>query len=327
MSRRILGLPGQCVAVWAVVALVVLVAEGSGRSLYVVTASAALCLAVAGSGLAYIYGQAGMLSMGQAGLWGVGAFTAAILAQHGWGFIPCCVAATTASALGGLVLAIPALRVRGHHFLIITFVFTLLLVTVGGNLSITGGSQGLVVVNKPAVFGWAADTPDRMLVLYAVLYGLATAALLAVKAHRLGRLTLLVRENETLAAALGVNVAAMKFLAFAVSGAFAGLGGAMYCYFVQSIAPELFGLTAATNLATIVIIGGSRYTLGPLVGALITQFIPLLLGFSPNVSSGVNGALLVVIILVAGSGVAGVVARLGRLRIAGRSVLVPRSES
>jgi branched-chain amino acid transport system permease protein len=314
VKQRLNGALYRHLGVWVLVFLVVLITDSAGRSLYTATVISVLSYAVTGSGLGYIYGQAGMLSMAQAGLWGVGAFSAAIATDDwGWGFLPSCLIAIVFCTIGGLVLAVPALRVKGHYFLIITFIVTLLLVTVGTNISITGGAQGRIITEVPSVFGWAADTPSRMLILFGILYAIAASVLILIKRHRLGRLTLLVRENETLAAALGVNVAGLKFLAFAVSGAFAGLGGAMYCYFVQVIAPETFGLASATLLASAVIVGGARFTVGPLIGALIIQLIPLLLGFSPTVSSGVNGALLIVIILVAGGGIAGLGAKLPAL--------------
>ncbi|HVW43654.1 MAG TPA: branched-chain amino acid ABC transporter permease [Amycolatopsis sp.] len=312
--------------VWAFVALVVVVTYAASRSLYTATVISAFSYAVASSGLGYIYGQAGMLSMAQAGLWGIGAFVAAIATDDwGWGFLTSCLVAIVLCTVAGLVLAVPALRVKGHYFLIITFIATLLLVTVGTNVSVTGGAQGRVIADMPSIFGWTADTPTAMLIMFGVLYAIAASVLILLKRTRSGRLTLLVRENETLAAALGVNVAALKFLAFAISGAFAGLGGAMYAYFIQAIAPETFGLGAATMLAAAVIVGGARFTLGPLIGALIIQLVPLLLGFSPTVSAGVNGALLVVIILVASGGVAGLAARLGTL-LRRRRVPVPERD-
>jgi branched-chain amino acid transport system permease protein len=254
------------------------------------------------------------MSMAHAGLWGIGAYTAAIAVER-WhvDFLQACLLAIIVAGLAGAVVALPALRARSHYFLIVTFILTLLVVVAGNNLgSLTGGPLGKVLIAHPVVFGVDMREPRSMFALYFVLYVISLLAYYGFGATKFGRSLVMIRENEDLARALGVDTRLLKFGAFAVSGLFAGLGGAMLAYYLRYLVPDLFGLSGAVLIPLILLIGGSRSGIGPLLGAFTVQFLPLFLGFSPNVSFGVNGALLIVIILLASDGIAGWFGRVGK---------------
>jgi branched-chain amino acid transport system permease protein len=255
-------------------------------------------------GLAILFGQAGIMSVGHAALMGVGAYTGAILARdlgmNLWEALPC--AALFSAFVAGLV-GLPSLRVGGHHFVIITFamcgLFTIIL-TNGGPF--TGAATGLDVAAMGTVLGVNFGKLQNMYLLVAVFALASMAAMWLVMASSYGRTLRSIRENEALAAALGVDVAFHKIVAFMVSGAFAGVAGILQVYFLQHISPDLYGAFPSIYIALMVMLGGPRTLFGPLVGAVIVGFLPEVLNLDPidaRIAYGV-GLILVILLLPGG---------------------------
>jgi branched-chain amino acid transport system permease protein len=276
---------------------------------------------VALCGLAILFGQAGIMSVGHAALMGVGAYAAAIASRDlGLGFFSSLpIAAFLSAAVAGLV-GLPSLRVGGHHFVIITFamcgLFTIVL-TNGG--AFTGSATGLDVQPIGSVLGidFARLPNFYLLVLGFVAAGMAVMALIIVSPY--GRTLRSIRENEALAAALGVNVGLHKILAFMVSGAFAGVAGVLQLYYLLHISPDLYGAFPSITIALMVMLGGARLLFGPLVGALIVSFLPEVLNLDPvdaRIAYGIG--LILVILLLPG----GVMAGLENLYLAVRRRMV-----
>ena len=259
-------------------------------------------------GLAILFGQAGIMSVGHAALMGVGAYTGAILARdlnfNLWEALP---AAALFSALVAGLVGLPSLRVGGHHFVIITFalcgLFTIIL-TNGGPF--TGAATGLDVGPIGTVLGvnFSRLQNTYLLVVFFVLASIALMGLVMISSY--GRTLRSIRENEALAAALGVNVGFHKIVAFMVSGAFAGVAGILQVYFLQHISPDLYGAFPSVYIALMVMLGGPRMLFGPLVGALIVSFLPEVLNLDPidaRIAYGVG--LILVILLLPGGVMAG----------------------
>ena len=194
-------------------------------------------------GLSVLFGQAGILSVGHAALMGVGAYTAAILANDlGMGFWSALPFAMAASALVAGLLGLPSLRVSGHHFIIITFAFGALfsiVLTNGG--SFTGAATGLDVGPIGRPFGINLDKTQNyyLLVVGAVLLSILATQLIASSAY--GRTLRAIRENEPLARSIGINTGLHKLGAFMVSGLFAGAAGILEAYYLRHISPTLYG--------------------------------------------------------------------------------------
>ena len=256
-------------------------------------------------GLAILFGQAGIMSVGHAALMGVGAYTGAILARDlglsFWAAAPC--AALLSAAVAGLV-GLPSLRVGGHHFVIITFalcgLFTILL-TNGG--AFTGAATGLDVAVIGTVFGVNFARLQNFYLLTIVFVFASLAVMQLVMVSRYGRTLRSIRENETLAAALGVNVRLHKIVAFMVSGAFAGIAGILQLYFLQHISPDLYGAFPSVYIALMVMLGGPRMLLGPLMGAFIVSFLPEVMNLDPIDARIAYGFGLIAVILLLPGGV------------------------
>jgi len=274
-------------------------------------------VAIALYGLAVLFGQAGILSVGHAGLIGVGAYTAAIIAgRYGLGFWPALPIAAVITALVAGVLGLPALRVSGHHYVIITFAFCALLTIVltnGG--SFTGAAAGLDVGPIGSLFGIRLDRLRNTYLLVVAVLLLAMLATHLIANSRYGRTLRSIRENELLARAIGINTAWHKIGAFMVSGVFAGIAGVLQAYYLRHISPTLYGAFPSVYLALMVMLGGPRLLYGPFAGAVIVNFLPEILDMDPvdaRIAYGVG--LVAVILLLPGGVMAGFAALARRAR-------------
>jgi branched-chain amino acid transport system permease protein len=250
-------------------------------------------------GLSVLFGQTGILSMGHAALVGVGAYTAALLARDFdigfWVSIP---VAGIMAAIVAAIIGIPSLRVSGHHFVIMTFAFGQLLtiiLTNGGDY--TGAASGLDMGQPVTMFGADLDALPRFYLLVVAFVTISAVASWAIINSSYGRTLRAIRENEKLAAALGINVGRHKIGAFIVSGVFAGVSGVLLAYFLRHISPGQFASFPSIYLALMVMIGGARLLLGPLAGGILVSFLPEVLNLDPVQSRILYGVCLIAVIL------------------------------
>ena len=267
--------------------------------------------AIALYGLGIQFGQAGIMSVGHAALMGIGAYASAMLYNHFgigfWASLP--VSFVSAAIVGGLI-GLPSLRVSGQHYIIITFCFCSLLViclTNGGAL--TGAGTGLDVPSIPTTFGINFNKLENYYYLTLVALLLSLALIYVVMNSAYGRTLRAIRENEALARSCGIDVDRMKISAFMLSGGFAGLAGTLQAYNLLHISPTLYGAFPSLYLALMVMLGGARLIFGPLLGAILVNFLPEVLHLDPVDSRIAYGvALLVVILLLPGGVSAGLLA-------------------
>jgi len=250
-------------------------------------------------GLSVLFGQTGILSMGHTALVGVGAYTAALLARDFdigfWVSIP---VAGIMAAIVAAIIGIPSLRVSGHHFVIMTFAFGQLMtiiLTNGGDY--TGGASGLDMGKPVTMFGADLDALPRFYLLVVAFVTISAVASWAIINSSYGRTLRAIRENEKLAAALGINVGRHKIGAFIVSGVFAGVSGVLLAYFLRHISPGQFASFPSIYLALMVMIGGARLLLGPLAGGILVSFLPEVLNLDPVQSRILYGVCLIAVIL------------------------------
>lgn len=276
--------------------------------------------AIALYGLSLQFGQAGIMSVGHAGIMGVGGYTAAILAnQLGLNFWESLPLAMLLSALAAAVVGLPSLRVGGQHYIIITFCFCALLVialTNGGTF--TGAATGLDVGPIPGVFGVRFAKLDNMYFLCLAALTISIAVTFSIVHSPYGRTLWSIRENEPLARAVGINTNLHKIGVFAISGAFAGLGGILQTYYLRHISPELYGAFPSLYLALMIMLGGARPLYGPLIGSIIVNFLPELGGLDPIDSRIAYGVGLLLVILLLPGGVSGGLLSLYRRSIKSR---------
>jgi branched-chain amino acid transport system permease protein len=256
-------------------------------------------------GLGIQFGQAGIMSVGHAAFLGIGAYTAAILSgKLGVGFwlaLPFSI--LFSAGIAGLI-GLPSLRVGGQHYIIITFCFCALFsiaLTNGGTF--TGSATGLDVGSIDPIFGVNFDQLRNAyyLVVAALLICLLATYLIMNSSY--GRTLRAIRENETLARAVGINSAIHKIGALMVSGAFAGAAGILQAYYLRHISPGLYGPFPSLYLALMVMLGGARLLYGPLAGAIIVSFLPEILNLNPIDSRIAYGIGLLAVILLLPGGV------------------------
>lgn len=238
--------------------------------------------------LNFIMGYAGIFSVAHAVFFGVGAYAGAQIALH---FIPDILLACIASALlsGGLslLLALPALRVRGEYFVVASLGLQMVASTLFAELKpLTGGMGGLTGIPLPTLLGFRVDILPVALVALALIL-LATAAL---SRSSFGRTLQTIRDAESAAEALGKNVAIAKTLAVAFACAGAGIAGALYALHVSFINTESFTMDYSVQIMAMVIIGGTGTLAGPLLGAVLLLSLPAVLAFVPGIPATEIGA-------------------------------------
>ena len=271
--------------------------------------------AIVAYGLAVIFGQAGILSLAHAGLWAIGAYSGGIMSREFgmsyWEVLPIGIVFATVAAA---ILAYPALRIRGHFFLISTFAFGELvrIVLENGQGFHSGRRLGIIIgadsQGLPPFLGIPLESAASVYWVTVALLTIAMGAFLLIRRSGFGATLRAIRENEDLAESVGIRLARHKIIAFSVSGIFAGAAGVHYAFLMNHITPAIFGAQDGIQLALIVLLGGSVPLLGPLVGASAVIFLPEL-PFANNVNIiqiGYGLALIVLILLLPSGMVVGV---------------------
>ncbi len=298
-------------------ALVLLMAHGDLPPYLLHIIALACTYAIPAIGLNIMLGYAGLVCLGHAAFVGLGAYTLGILAvDHGFGFWTALPLAALVAGAAGALLGAVTLRLRTHFFMIATLAFGLVLHAIMNNWEeLTRGPVGLPGIPRPEGFALLGfELAFRRLPDFAAFAVGATALAFALSALLIrsdfGRMLSALRQDETLAAAKGVNVTAGKILAFAIGAAIAGAGGAVKAAFLRVAAPASFEYLEGINLVLIVIIGGAGRLSGPLLGALLFVALPEYLRVAAEWRLVFFGVALVLLMRFAPEGLAGLLARL-----------------
>ena len=244
-------------------------------------------------GLMLLSGYTGQFSIGHAAFMGVGAYCEAYLAARGWP-LPLSLACSMAiSAAVGVVVGLPALRVKGMYLAIATLSFGFIVEEVLARWeSVTGGNAGLSVPSAN-LFGMSLDSTASFYVLCLVCVVASTLIALNLLRSPSGRAFVAIRDSEVSAQSMGIHLARYKFLAFAISAALAGLGGALYGHKMQFISPDQFGLVQSIDLVLMIVIGGLGSIHGAFMGAVFLIGMPQLIssfkGYLPDVMAQAAG--------------------------------------
>lgn len=232
-----------------------------------------------GIGLNVVVGFAGLLDLGYVAFYAIGAYSYAIFAspQFGihipfWFMLPVCVAM---AAMGGALLGIPVLRMRGDYLAIVTLGFGEIIRIVLNNLdAVTNGPRGLLRIDPPMIGDFIIDAPARW--YYLILAGIVFSVVVADRLNnsRIGRAWIAMREDQDAAAVMGVNILKYKLLAFVIGASFAGIGGAVFAARQGAIFPENFSLMVSINVLCLIIIGGMGSIPGVIIGAVLLIGLP-----------------------------------------------------
>jgi len=236
--------------------------------------------AIVAIGLNIMTGYAGQLSLAHGALFGVGAYTGALLAaKAGLPFFLAIPIAGAAAFMVGAVFAIPSLRLRPVYLPLATLAGQFIIEYILLNwASLTGGSKGLVVP-KPTLGGLGLETDLPLFYITAVFLLLTAWLADNLIRGKIGRALEAIRINDRAAAGLGIAVYPHKLLAFAISSFFAGLAGALFAYAAGTITPSFFNLTLSIEFLAIIIVGGLGSIFGSLLGAVVIVFLNETLAF------------------------------------------------
>jgi branched-chain amino acid transport system permease protein len=262
-------------------------------------------IAIIAIGLNVVVGQAGLLDLGYVGFYAVGAYTVALLTSpdspwnklgatgffsKDWAWLSCVPIAMAVTALAGLILGTPTLRLRGDYLAIVTLGFGEIIRLLADNLSdITNGSRGLNQIAYPRV-GESERLPNGVFSsgnsAGHANYGtwwfwlgllLMIGILLLVgnlERSRVGRAWVAIREDEDAAEVMGVNTFRFKLWAFVIGAGIGGLSGALYAGQVQYVAPTNFNIINSMLFLVAVVLGGQGNKLGVIFGAFIIVYLP-----------------------------------------------------
>jgi len=259
------------------------------------------------SGLNLVTGYAGLFSFAQAAFYAIGAYTTAIMARDLgtsiWINLP---VACLVSAAFGALLAMPALRLKGHFLAIVTIAFqTIVYLVLSQWNSFTGGQNGLSIQGASEFFGVRLFRIHHYYYLALFLAVVVLALVWLVIHSRMGREWMAIRDDETLARAVGIPAGRAKLTAFAASAGIAGASGVVYAHMMRGVTPDDFTIWLSASLVAMMIVGGKGTFFGPILGAALLTITPELLGKFAEYKMFLFGIVLVVSATVLPNGLAG----------------------
>ncbi|MEQ8402211.1 MAG: branched-chain amino acid ABC transporter permease [Roseitalea porphyridii] len=247
-------------------------------------------------GVNVVIGYTGLLSLGHAAFMAIGAYSVPILhrAMAAAGLpdaimpfiaIP---GAIALSALVGIVVGLPSLRVKGLYLAVATLSANFIIIFLIELEALAPWTGGLVGLNTPDanLLGWELDTQREMFALIAALAFVTILAVQNLFRTRVGRAFIAIRERDYSAEILGISLLRYKLMSFAISAACCGLAGALFAYFYARILPEQFELALSLQLVAALIVGGMGRTMGPVFGVIIIVMVPEILKFTFGAIAG-----------------------------------------
>ena len=267
----------------AIFALVPWAIASTGRTdlYYTLTSVALLSIASAGVWLTFFIGR---INIGQGTYALMGGYVSAVLiVEYGVSFWLTLPLAGLFCAAASVLIGLPILRLRGVYFAMVTLVLTEVARLLALALPVTNGAKGMVSIPPPgplAIFGVTivpdfATLANPRLAFYwlaMLLMVLCFAGLYRLVHSRLGRLCVSLQQNEELASSIGVNIAYLRVIAYAVSSFLGGVGGAIFVAISQSIYPSSFTVTDSVNFMLNCFLSGLGYVFGPMLGTLVLYF-------------------------------------------------------
>jgi len=260
-------------------------------------------------------GYVGLLSIGHAAFYAIGAYASAKLTMEmalPWG--AALVGAGGIAGLCGYLIAKPTLRLSGIYMTLVTLGFNMILFLVLQNwMSFTNGPLGIMDIPPPSLFGFVASSRLHYYYLMMLLVLLTVFSMHRLMTCRFGRALTAIRENELAAEATGVDTTRYKTQAFVLAAFYAGIAGGFYAHFVKYISPDSFTINESFILLAMLAFGGQGNLIGPIVGAAALILIPELFRPLQEYRMFVYGGILIVMMLVRRQGLLG--GRSYRLRL------------
>lgn len=312
------------VAITLALLAVPLVAFAADNPFYITLATKIAIFAMAGVGLNIALGYGGLISFGHAAFFGIGGYTAGILAFHAQSFDPLFVwpfefmgtqampviwvAAIVLAALGALFIGTLSLRTGGAYFIMITLAFAQMFYYFTISWSAYGGEDGLSIYTRNKLAAINTFDPFNFYVICLILLALAMWIAHSIERSRFGLALATARQNAERLTSVGIQPFRIRLTAFVISGMITGLAGALYADLNRFVSPTMFSWQISGEIMIFVILGGIGRLYGPIVGAAIFFLLEHILGDVTQYWLFPLGLLLLVTILYARGGVIGVLA-------------------
>ncbi len=253
-------------------------------------------------GLNIVVGKSGLLDLGYVAFFAIGAYTMGILGTttklNTWEILPFGIGF---AMLAGLLLGLPALRLRGDYLAIVTLGFGEIVRIIALNLTQTGGPNGVVgIPNPPPIFGQKFELNDHAGYFW-IIFIMILLVIWMVRRftiRRPGRAWEAIRQDEDVAALMGVNLLVYKLWSFSIGAAIGGAAGVIYASKVMFIAPDMFTFNVSVLILACVVFGGMGNMWGVILGASILAYLPERIRFISNSRQLVFGLVLLVIMNV-----------------------------
>jgi branched-chain amino acid transport system permease protein len=259
-------------------------------------------------GLNITNGWTGLMSFGYAAFYGIGAYTAAILAtRHGMPFWVTFVVAGIVAGVMGVAIALPTLRLKGIFLALVTIGFQEIVFLVTLNwTSLTRGPMGIPGIPPPSIGGYSFTSNRDYFYLILALNLLVIFVVQRVMDSRVGRAFIAIREDEVAAQSVGIPIFPTKVLSFVISTVMAGVAGAFFAHHARFVSADSFRLDETFVVLTMLIVGGMGTLIGPVIGAIFLVILPEVSRFMVHYRELVYGVILIVVILFRPEGIAGV---------------------
>jgi branched-chain amino acid transport system permease protein len=252
-------------------------------------------------------GYVGLLSIGHAAFYGIGAYASAkLVMEAGLPFPLAMLGAGGVAGFFGYLIAKPTLRLSGIYMTLATLGFNMIFFLVLQNwMSFTNGPLGIMDIPPPSIFGYAIESRLQYYYLIFFLVLLTIFSMQRLMTCRFGRALVSIRENELAAEASGIHTTRYKIQAFVLAAFYAGIAGSFYAHFVKFISPDSFYIYESFIMLAMLAFGGQGNLAGPVVGAAVLIIIPEMFRFLQEYRMLVYGGVLVVMMLVRRQGLLG----------------------
>lgn len=225
-------------------------------------------------GLNLLVGNTGQISLGHAGFVAIGAYATAFLLQFGVPFVPTLLIAGLLTALIGIILGIPSLRLEGPYLAIATLGFGLAVMVIIGRMDVFGGRMGMTV--PKIALGWTGLKYDVALYyLFMLITVLMIIAAFCILCSRIGRAFQAIRDSDIAAPVMGISLVRYKTLSFAISAFFAGVAGCLWALYLQFVSPGTFSLMMSILFLATIILGGLGSVTGSILGGVVMTYLSL----------------------------------------------------
>ncbi len=271
----LLDTPAKRVVAIVAILLVMAVAPQIFGAYITVILTNALLYAILALGLNIVVGYAGLLDLGYAAFFAVGAYSVGILTtEFGWNFWATLPVAVVAAAVAGVVIGGPTLRLRSDYLAIVTLGFGEIVRITARNLQITGAASGISGIDQPWLYGWHIVSQSDFYYVFLALAVVAVLVSVRLANSRLGRAWLYVRHDEDAAEAMGIDRVRVKLAAYVIGAIYGSIGGAFFAVNLTAISPQSFSFQQSTLFLMAVILGGMGKIPGVILGAFVVVLGP-----------------------------------------------------